>query len=95
LEGNVPAQAVSPEAGLYLDGRRILALSAGVPLTATLPPPRSDRIRLELRCQGWAPRQVLTGSGDVRTLGVQVFTITMRAAGATAKVFNANTGQWR
>jgi hypothetical protein len=34
------------------------------------------------------------GSQDARTLGVQVFTITMRASGAGPKTFDANTGNW-
>ena len=37
LEGDVPAQAITPEAGLYLEGKRIAPLQAGNVLTASLP----------------------------------------------------------
>ena len=44
----------------------------------------------ELRCQGWVPQRVIPGSGDPRTLGVQLRRVTLRARGAPAKPFNAN-----
>jgi hypothetical protein len=95
VPASVPKAALSPDAGLYLDGRRIASLREGAAvLTAKLPPSRADRITLELRCKGWIPRQVIPGSNDDRTLGIQVFAVTMRAAGAGARVFSANTGQW-
>ena len=83
LEGDVPAQAITPEAGLYLEGKRIAPLQAGNVLTARLPSCPSDRVRLELRAAGWVPQQVVTGSKDPRILGVRVSRITMRAASAS------------
>jgi hypothetical protein len=49
---------------------------------------------LELRTGGWVPQQVVAGSKDPRTLGVQVFKIIVRNAVAGTNVFNANTGTW-
>ncbi len=86
--------AVSPEAGLYFDGKPLAALKAGTTLTATVPPSQTDFARLELRCKGWVPQQVVPGSKDPRTLGIQVFTVTMQAEGTGEKIFNGNTGEW-
>ena len=94
LEANVPPAAISPEAGLYVNDKLIAPLQSGRPITANLPPATEDRLRLELRCHGWVPQQTIPGSKDPRTLGLQVFTITMRATNAPAKIFNANNGQW-
>jgi len=95
IELNAPQQALSPEAGLYLDGRRIAAIAAGAStITAELPAAQGNSIVLELRCRGWAPRQVLGGSGDDRTLGVSVYRVAMRAKNAPARVFDANAGEW-
>ena len=37
LEGDVPAQAITPEAGLYLEGKRIAPLQSSNVITASLP----------------------------------------------------------
>jgi hypothetical protein len=37
---------------------------------------------------------VIPGSSDPRTLGVQVFSVTVRSADAGERIFNANTGKW-
>ena len=94
LEGDIPAQAVTPDAGLYLDGKKVAALQPGNAMTANLPSCPGDRARLELRCAGWVPQQVVTGSKDPRTLGVRVSRITMRAAASGTNVFDANKGSW-
>ena len=94
LETHVPPAAIAPESGLYLGGKRLCALTNGAPVTVSLPPSREDRVTVELRCQGWVPQQVIPGSQDTRVLGLQVFVVTMQAAGAGPKCFNANTGQW-
>jgi hypothetical protein len=95
LECNVPPKAISPEAGLYVDDRKLAGLEVSEGrLVAALPPSSGDRVRLELRCQGWVPQKEIPGSSDPRTLGVQCFTLTLRGPGAGTKVFNANTGQW-
>ena len=94
LEGNFPAQAITPEAGLYLEGKRIAPLQASNVLKASLPPCTGDRIRLELRVGGWVPQKVVPGSKDPRTLGIQLSRITMRAATAGTNIFNANKGTW-
>jgi len=94
LKVNIPPAAISPAAGLYLDGQQIVSLKSGDVVTASLPSSQQDRIRLELRCQGWVPNQLSASSKDPRTLGVQGISVNMRAADAGEKVFNANTGQW-
>jgi hypothetical protein len=94
VEANVPEQAVSSQAGLYLDGQRLTLLNSGTPLKATLPPSAEERVRVELRCRGWVPQQTIAGSGDARSLGVQVYSVTMRSAQADGKIFSANTGKW-
>jgi hypothetical protein len=94
LEGDVPAQAVTADAGLYLEGKRIAPLQAGNVLTASLPPCPSDRVRLELRAAGWVPQQVVPDSKDPRTLGVRVTRLIMRTASGGTNVFNANKGTW-
>jgi len=94
VEANVPEQAVSAEAGLYLDGKRLTPLNRGTVPTTTLPVSATERVRLELRCQGWVPQQAIAGSSDARTLGVQVFSVTVRAAQVGERVFLANTGEW-
>jgi hypothetical protein len=96
LELSTPKEAESPDAGLYLNGKRIAVLAPGKEkLVASLPPSSNDRIVLELRCRGWIPKQLHAGSKDDRILGVQVFGVTMRAAGSADKVFDANQGEWR
>jgi hypothetical protein len=49
---------------------------------------------LELRCQAWVPKQLLPKSNDDRSLGVSAFSLTMRAADATDKLFDVNAGAW-
>ncbi len=95
IEMAVPKEAESPDAGLYLDGKRLAAMKPGAAtLVASLPPSASDRITLELRCHGWVPKQLHAGSKDDRTLGIEVYSVTMRARDAAQKVFDANLGQW-
>ena len=92
LEGQFPPAAVSPEAGLYYEGKRLAPLVAGQKLEAQLPAISADRIRLELRCAGWIPQATTAGSKDPRTLGIQAAAITLRSEKAGPAIFNANTG---
>lgn len=85
---------VDAEAGLYLEGTRLAPLEAGKPLVAQLTPGPAGELHLELRCKGWVPSELNQASQDPRTLGVQVFSVTMEVAGASPKVFNANQGAW-
>ncbi|HWI58098.1 MAG TPA: glycosyl hydrolase family 28-related protein [Bacillota bacterium] len=94
LDLSAPAQAVSAGAGLYWNGKQLAPLTNGSVLKATLPPVSRDTIELELRTKGWVPQQVMTGSGDPRVLGVQVFDVRMKAEGAAEPIFDANTGKW-
>ena len=94
LELKVPEQAITPEAGLYLAGTRIASLQTKDILTANILPCPRDKVRLELRAGGWVPQQVVSGSKDPRTLGVQMLKVTMRSTAAGTNIFNANTGSW-
>jgi hypothetical protein len=92
---STPKPAVSPDAGLYLDGKRIAAILPGKSVVAAeLPAAASGNIALELRCRGWVPKELSPGSKDDRVLGIQVYRVTMRAAQAAERVFQANTGRW-
>lgn len=93
---DVPEAALSPEAGLYLDGKRLAAIDKpGVQtVTAQLPPQKGNQIRLEVRVKGWQPSKVMPGSLDGRTLGAGVDTATMTAKGAEkAPRYSANSGE--
>jgi hypothetical protein len=96
LKLHVPKVAVSEDAGLYLDGKRIASFEAGATtLTAELPPTRAGQIALKVFCAGWVPAQHNAASKDNRTLGVQLFEITMRAKNAGPRAFQANIGEWK
>lgn len=84
------------EAGCYLDGQRLVPLKSqpDSPWTVSVPPLPADHLCVELRCRGWSPRGLMPGSQDARTLGIQVFSVTLRAEGAAAGVFDANQGEW-
>lgn len=94
LEAQVPSVAISADAGLYSGGKRIAPLKAGEPITAEIPPSPDKELALELRTNGWVPEKLNAASRDPRTLGVRVFVITMRAANAGARLFDANSGEW-
>ena len=92
---SVPKQAASPEAGLYLDGKRIAPILYGKStIEAELPAAASGHIALELRCHGWVPKELLPGSNDDRVLGINLYRVTMRAAEAGEREFSANAGRW-
>jgi hypothetical protein len=95
IHASVPKQAASPEAGVYLGGKRIAAILSGKStIEAELPATASGHVSLELRCRGWVPKALLPGSKDDRVLGIDVHRIEMRAAEAAGRVFQANTGRW-
>jgi hypothetical protein len=96
LKLQVPKAAVSPEAGLYLENKRLASLKAGVTtLTADLPSSRTDPLTLRVVCAEWTPSRHNAASNDNRTLGVQLSEITMRAKGVGKRMFQANTGEWK
>jgi hypothetical protein len=98
LELNTPQHALSDTAGLYLDGQRLAAFSGTNRVSAALPATTADRVLLELRTRAWVPRQVLPGSTDARTLGQQLYSVTVKSAdagaGAGSTMFDANTGRF-
>jgi hypothetical protein len=63
-------------------------------IEADLPATPSGHIALQLRCHGWVPKELSPGSKDDRVLGIRVYQVAMRAAQATPRVFQANTGRW-
>jgi hypothetical protein len=92
---SVPKQAASPEAGLYLDGKRIAPIvPSQSTIEADLPATASGHVSLEVRCRGWVPKELSPGSKDDRVLGINVYRVAMRAAQAGERVFHANTGRW-
>jgi len=93
LEAHVPPAVVTPETGLYLEGRRVAGLTNGLTVVS-LPPAPKDRLTLEVRSGARAPKDAMAGSQDTRALGVQVFAITLRSAAASDRRFRANDGQW-
>jgi hypothetical protein len=95
LELNAPPAALTPDAGVYLDGQRIGTFDVPKALTLQLPAVAEDRVRLELRAQGWIPQRILPNSKDPRTLGLQLFSVTVKSDGAGPAIFDANTGRYR
>ncbi len=95
MEVAIPKQAESPDAGLYLDGRRLVALrTSDSSLVVELPSVSADHVTLELRCRGWAPKALTPGSNDDRTLGITAFGVVMKACDADPRVFDLNQGDW-
>jgi hypothetical protein len=95
LEMSVPAQAMTEEAGLYLDGNRLAPLPNSSKLVATIPATTKDSVELELRSKGWRPQETIPGSTDSRTLGVQLSKILMCSTNSNAAVLDVNTGRWQ
>lgn len=95
LELNAPPQTVDAASGIYLGEQRIAPLKAGEQtISVEIPAQTGDCVMLELRCQAWVPKQRVPASNDDRTLGVSAFSLTMRAADATDKLFDVNAGAW-
>jgi len=95
LELSVPGGAQSPEAGVYLDGKRLAPIrSTDSTVSIALPPSATDRITLEVRCRLWTPSALLPASKDDRRLGINLYSITMQSANAPPRVYDANTGEW-
>jgi hypothetical protein len=95
IELGVSPAAVSPEAGLYLDGKRLAPLAAGDKTIAVdLPPATTERVAVELRVRGWVPKATNPASNDDRTLGASAFSVTMKAPGAEDRIFDASRGDW-
>lgn len=97
MDISVPGFAVSEDAGLYLNGKRIAIFPSedkSATVTAIIPPQASDKVTLTIRVKGWVPAQTIPGNADGRTLGARVYSAIMRASGQKGEIFNANTGEW-
>ncbi|MBM3495938.1 MAG: hypothetical protein FJX72_16685, partial [Armatimonadetes bacterium] len=78
----VPAAALAPDAGLYLGKEKIASITKAGPttLTARIPAQTGETVTVSVRCKGWVPSKVIPSNADGRTLGVQLHSVTMRAA---------------
>jgi hypothetical protein len=96
LDLNAPETAKSDDLGLHCGDERIIAFptATNIALSGKLSPQESDSVTLQLRCKGWIPHEEDPKSNDMRTLGIAVRSITLKAESAGEKIFNANTGQW-
>lgn len=91
LELSVPPQAVAPEAGIYLGGKKVAELPKEKgQVEVAVPAGTEDRVTLEVRCKGWSPKTTDPKSKDDRTLGVMLHGVTVKAASATGPAFDAN-----
>lgn len=91
----VPAAALSPDAGIYIGGQRVASFSKTgfVTVTGRVPATIADTVTLTIRCKGWVPNKLDPNNGDTRVLGVQVHDVTMRATrGAGERIFDGNRG---
>lgn len=89
-----PEASIAPDSGVYLGKDRLATIDKAGPKTLriSIPPQRGTELTLRVKAREWVPSLVLSGSGDRRTLGVQVHAVTMRAAGASGRVFDGNRG---
>jgi hypothetical protein len=94
LQVAIPASAIDDTAGIYQGDKRIAEFKADAQnLTVSFRSGNMDTTVLEIRCKGWIPKKVLPGSQDDRTLGIELFGVTVKAKSAGTKPFSANTGQ--
>jgi hypothetical protein len=97
LHLHIPEVAAVPGAGLYLEEECVIPFpeqGAGGVLRGEIPAADRDEVSLEFRCGTWRPIDEIPGSGDRRTLGLQLDSVTVRAEDAGQALFNANTGAW-
>ncbi|HOW69880.1 MAG TPA: glycosyl hydrolase family 28-related protein [Phycisphaerae bacterium] len=94
LDVNLPPHAVDPQNGLYLGQIRLATLPdkpyQGI-VKATIPTGTQDRVTLTLKVKKWRPVEVQPGSQDGRELGLALYSVTVRAQGATSQPASANT----
>jgi hypothetical protein len=94
LDADVPPPALSAEAGIYLEGKRLAPLKAGSGMiTIEIPATAQKQLTLEVRVNGWVPQKLNADSHDPRTLGIQIRALTMKAAKAGPSVFDVITGE--
>ncbi len=97
LTASVPQAALSPDAGVYLGKERVAAFTkAGfVSVTGRIEAVQAETVTLTVRCKPWVPNKLDPRNGDMRTLGAQVHSVTMRARrGAGERVFDGNAGRF-
>ena len=74
LDVSIPREALSPAAGLYLNGKQIARAEAGAnSISVNIPAVTFEPSPLELRCNGWVPMKAHSGSPgpqDTRNAGL-------------------------
>ncbi len=93
MSAEIPKALENAEITLVSNGQTLGKIQNGT-TTITLPPQSSDRVMIEIHTPTWVPQKVIPGSQDQRELGIQVFSVVMKAENAQNQVFNANTGEW-
>ena len=92
VDAEIPKAIQDAEVKLVCNGESLGRLQHGK-TTLTIPPQSADRVIIEIQTPTWVPRNVISRSQDDRELGIQVFSVSMKAEGAGDPVFNANTGE--
>lgn len=95
LKVSVPEAARAEDAGVYFGEQRLAPLPDGDTSVVEVPPCDGPMTVLDLRCKGWRPVDLNPNNNDGRTLGVMLFSVEAQAQGSGARIFEANTGEWR
>lgn len=94
LQAAIPLHSIDDTAGIYQGEKRIAEFKPdGSNVTANFRSGEKDTTVLDIRCKGWIPRKVISGSQDDRTLGIQLFGAAVKTKSAAGKPFYANTGE--
>ncbi len=95
FQANIPEAAISGavgNAGIYLGDEKLAASTEPGLGTCTVhvPPQESDRVKLDVRVNGWQ-----ASKGDDRLLGIQYLSVKVTASGRTEnRVFDVNNQEW-
>ena len=86
--------------GVYYRDKLLAEFKPGLNETSfvvvpTLDDAKRGEVSLRVCCNGWRPCDVLEGSNDERTLGVQLFSARVKKRDVKSeKIFDANLGVW-
>jgi len=96
IDMTAPEHAKEEHLGLYWGDSPLMSFPVGenVTVEGTLPGVDVETVTLRIRCQLWIPHERNPESRDMRTLGVAVRSITLRAEEAGEQLFDANRGEW-
>ncbi|MGQ9563730.1 MAG: hypothetical protein ACUVQH_08905 [Thermogutta sp.] len=93
ITAQVPKALQDAEINIVSEGKTLGRLQQGK-TTVEIPAQSAEQITIEIRTPTWIPKKVIPDSQDERELGVQVFSILMKAEGPAERVFDANRGEW-